>query len=320
MRGAYHGPMRILGVIVIAGLGMAFAVPGLAAPAPAQPESAPPLRYSVEIPPGTDGTPPAAPLPQPGPAAAPVTAVQTAPAPPVRKATAEPAVNPPMRYGIETEEDGGQPNPSAPAPRQPRYSAGIPPHGAAPPRAAPHAPVIVTGNRDYRLGAGDKVHITVYGEPDLTGDFEVSGSGRLAFPLIGDVKAAGLTAPALGEAIAKRLAGGYLKDPRVAIEITTYRPFYIVGQVNKPGKYAYVNGMTAMNAIALAGGFTPSASEDYVYVRHAGETKEARVPADDATEIEPGDVVRVEQSGFWSLMSVLRPLASIAGVVRYGIP
>lgn len=232
---------------------------------------------------------------------------------PVSNADAAPG----LRYSVQ---DG----PAA----APRTTDALPPPQAAPirysvqqaPLATPQERVTVSGNNDYRLGPGDKVHITVYGESDLTGDFEISGSGRLAFPLIGDVRAAGLTAPALGEALAAQLAGRYLKDPRVAIEITTYRPFYIVGEVNKPGQYAYVNGMTAMNAIALAGGFTPRATESHVYVRHEGETRETELAADEAVAIQPGDVVRVSESGFWSVMSVLQPVTGLIGIARYGIP
>ena len=106
----------------------------------------------------------------------------------------------------------------------------------------------------------------------------------------------------------------------MAVEIATYRPFYIVGQVNKPGRYAYADGMTAMNAIALAGGFTPHAAESYVYVRHEGKAKETRLPADAATQIVPGDVVRVSESGFWSVMGILSPLTGVAASVRYGLP
>ena len=232
-------------------------------------------------------------------------------------AIAAPEAAPALRYSVEA---------------APRYTVGTPPPAQAVPRkaaspapvrqasAAPPEHVTVTGYRGYELGAGDKVHVTVYGEADLTGDFEVSGSGRIAFPLIGDVRAAGLTAPALGDALSAKLGHGYLLDPRVSVEVVTYRPFYIVGQVAKPGSYPYTDGMSAMNAIALAGGFTPRASESYVYVRHEGETKEQRLAADAGTAIEPGDVVRVSESGFWSVMGVLQPVTSLIGAARYGVP
>lgn len=291
----------------------------LAASAVAAPTDPPPLRYSVEIPPGEDGTPPAA---------APLTPVQTQQAPPVAAQThtayAKPVANPPLRYSIESE---GAPPPSQPAAQpapQSRYTAGKPPLSAPVHRIAvthPAERVTVTGRRPgYRLGPGDKVHVTVYGEGDLSGDFEVSGSGRIAFPLIGDVTAAGLTAPGLGAKLTTKLAAGYLLHPRVSVEVVTYRPFYIIGQVNKPGSYPYTDGMTAVNAIALAGGFTAHAAESDVYIRHEGQAKEIEMPANASTLIKPGDVVRVSESGFWSVVGVLQPVTSLIGAARYGFP
>ena len=187
-------------------------------------------------------------------------------------------------------------------------------------RLAAVQPAPVTTTNDYLLGAGDKVRVTVYGEDDLTGEYAVDGNGFIALPLIGQVKAAGLSGPALQTSIAAAFANGYLNNPRVSVEVTAYRPFYIIGQVNKPGEYPYVNGMTALNAVALAGGYTPSASNSYVYVRKIGETEETKLPADQTTQIHPGDVVRVDQTGFWSLMNVLSPLAGAAEAVRYAAP
>jgi protein involved in polysaccharide export with SLBB domain len=90
---------------------------------------------------------------------------------------------------------------------------------------------------EYHLGAGDKLRIIVFGEESLTGEFFVSGGGKIAFPLIGDVDAVGLTIPELQAAIAAKLADGYLKQPRVSAEVLNYRPFYILGEVMKPGEY-----------------------------------------------------------------------------------
>lgn len=237
-------------------------------------------------------------------------------------ALAAPEAPPALRYSVEAAPRYTVGMPAA-APARSVQPAGQPVAAAAPTvQTASIAPehVTVTGYRGYQLGAGDKVHVTVYGEPDLSGDFEISGTGRIAFPLIGDVTAAGLTAPALGEALTQRLSGRYLLNPRISVEIVTYRPFYIVGQVNRPGGYPYTDGMTAMNAIALAGGFTPRADESDVYVRHQGETREQRMAADATTEIRPGDVVRVSESGFWTVMGVLSPVTGLIGAARYGIP
>lgn len=175
------------------------------------------------------------------------------------------------------------------------------------------------GGADYRLGSGDKIHVTVYDEADLSGDFQVDATGLVRLPLIGQVKAGGLTAHDVESNIAAALAQGYLNDPKVAVEITTYRPFYIVGEVQKPGEYPFANGMTASSAVALAGGYTPKAVSSVVYVRHQGDNTEHRLAASDATSIRPGDVVRVDSTAFWDVMDVLSPLAG-ASALRYAVP
>jgi polysaccharide export outer membrane protein len=164
---------------------------------------------------------------------------------------------------------------------------------------------------DYRLGPGDRVHVTVYDETDLSGDFQVDSLGFVRLPLIGQVKASGRSAFQLEGAVSDALLDGYLKSPRVAVEVITYRPFYILGQVNKPGQYAYVSNMSALDAVALAGGFTDHAVESSVYIRHENETREALVPANETAKIQPGDVVRVEQTAFWSVASVLAPASAV---------
>ena len=119
-------------------------------------------------------------------------------------------------------------------------------------------------NAGYLLGPGDKLHITVYGEDDLSGAYQIDGIGMVRLPLVGTLRAAGFTAPALENAIAGALAQGYLKSPRVNVEITEYRPFYIIGAVNKPGTYPYVNNMSALDAVALGGGFLDTAKQSAV--------------------------------------------------------
>ncbi len=285
-----------------------LATPALAAAGTAQPVADPPLRYSAELPPGDSGTPG-----EPGYARQPEPdfSQPTAPA-------AKPDAHPPMRYSVEDEGPGpltanppATPQPQA-GTRAQRYSVQN--------ISAPEQATVTGRSQGYRLGTGDKVHVTVYGESDLTGDYEVAGNGRIAFPLIGEVQAGGLTAPQFGNELTGKLSAGYLKDPRVAVEVTTYRPFYIIGQVNRPGRYAYADGMTAMNAVGLAGGFTSEATEADVYIRHEGQTKEVEMPANDTTAIAPGDVVRVAESPFWALMDVITPLSGVANTARYGLP
>lgn len=174
------------------------------------------------------------------------------------------------------------------------------------PPSAPRA------NADYRLGPGDKVRVTVYGESDLSGEYQIDGTGVVRLPLVGALRAAGFTAQALENEIGGALAQGYLKNPRVNVEITVYRPFYIIGAVNKPGEYPYVDHMSALNAVAMAGGFTDTAKQSEVYVRHEGSAQEVEVPTDQMVELKPGDTIRVTTTIFWDAMSIFTPLSPAA--------
>ena len=152
---------------------------------------------------------------------------------------------------------------------------------------------------EYRLGAGDKVKVNVYGEETLSGEFSIpGGSGTISFPLIGDVKASGLTVSELRTAIEGALKPDYLKDPHVSIEILTYRPFYILGEVTKPGEYPYSSGLTILNAVATANGFTYRADTHYVYIKRAGSTQELKTRLDATIIVEPGDTVRIGERFF----------------------
>jgi polysaccharide export outer membrane protein len=133
-------------------------------------------------------------------------------------------------------------------------------------------------------------------------------------PLIGTLHATGYTAPALEQGIAGALADGYLKDPRVNVEIATYRPFYIIGAVNRPGQYAYIDNMSALNAVALAGGFTEQAIQSTLYVRHEGDIAEQPVRTNQIGHIQPGDVIRVKTSLFWGAMNMFAPVAGPAAI------
>jgi protein involved in polysaccharide export with SLBB domain len=152
---------------------------------------------------------------------------------------------------------------------------------------------------DYKLGAGDKVRIIVFGESDLTGEFDVPGSvGTISFPLIGDVQAGGLTVGELQTEIEAKLRDGYLKDPRVSIEVLNYRPFYILGEVTKPGEYPYTNGLTVLNAVATANGFTYRADTRHVFIKRANEPMEHEYPLTSDTPVAPGDTIRIKERFF----------------------
>lgn len=150
----------------------------------------------------------------------------------------------------------------------------------------------------YELGPGDKIHVTVYDEQGLTGDYIISPHGTVSVPLIGDFPAAGQTISEFRVALQNRLAKGILNDPRVAAEIVEYRPFFILGEVNKPGQYPYSVGLTVYSAVATAQGFTYRANTHKVMITHAGETDEHRVRVSAATRIMPGDTVRVLERFF----------------------
>lgn len=172
--------------------------------------------------------------------------------------------------------------------------------GSATLAAQPQASQLPAGEpAGYRLGAGDRVRVTVFGQPDLTGEYLVDGTGKLAFPLVGQLSAGSLTASELEQAIASKLRPDYLKDPKVSVVVLTYRPFYIVGEVKTPGSYAYVSGMTVINAVALAGGFTYRARESSFYLDRTGrDGKKTRLEAAPETPVQPGDVITVRERYF----------------------
>lgn len=152
---------------------------------------------------------------------------------------------------------------------------------------------------EYRLAPGDVVRIITYGEDPLTGEFRVSDQGMVALPLAGSVKASGLTPHQLEEAVAAMLRKrGMLTRPSVSVEVSTYRPIYVLGEVNKPGQYPYQPGMTVVSAAAVAGGFTYRAVEDYASVLRTvdGDSAEGKVLRDGL--IQPGDVITVFERQF----------------------
>lgn len=150
----------------------------------------------------------------------------------------------------------------------------------------------------YKLGAGDQVRITVFNHVDLSGEFEVDGSGTIALPLIGQVQAIDLTTRELEVRLTERYSDGFLKEPRVNAEVMTYRPFYILGEVSTPGEYPYTSGLSVINAVAAAGGFSYRANKKIVYIKTAEGTEEIKYPLDAATMVQPGDTIRVDERIF----------------------
>ena len=150
----------------------------------------------------------------------------------------------------------------------------------------------------YRLDSGDKLRITVFGQTDLTDEYSVDGSGRVTLPLIDPVSARGQTTEELARGLEAALREKLLRNPSVSVEVTQYRPFFILGEVNQPGQYAYVNGLTVRTAAAIAGGFTYRASTVGVSItrRLDGAMLEGLAAMD--APIMPGDTIMVAERLF----------------------
>lgn len=150
---------------------------------------------------------------------------------------------------------------------------------------------------EYRLGSGDQLRITVFGEAELTGQFVVGSQGTIAYPLVGDVRAAGLTVIEFTELLQESLRT-YIRNPNVTVEVANYRPFFILGEVQRPGTYEYSANLTVLNAVATAGGFTYRANRRRVFIRHANEPQERSYDLGIATPVLPGDTVRIGERLF----------------------
>lgn len=147
----------------------------------------------------------------------------------------------------------------------------------------------------YKIGSGDKLRITVFNEEELSGEFEVDSSGTLSLPLIGTVNVDGLSVQDISSNLVKKYSNGYLKDPKVNLEVLNYRPFFIIGEVNSPGSYPYVSGITLVNAVALAGGYTYRAKKNGIIITR--DKKIIKVD-DDSVVVFPGDSILVKQRLF----------------------
>jgi len=150
----------------------------------------------------------------------------------------------------------------------------------------------------YKLGPRDRIRLLTFGESDLTGEFEVSGTGTVDVPLIGEVRAAGLTTDEFASAVVAALKNGYLVNPQVSVQILRYRPFYIMGELAKSGEYPYNNGLTVLNAVATAGGFTYRADTKHVYIKRANDKLERRYDLTTETAVAPGDTIRIGERHF----------------------
>lgn len=190
------------------------------------------------------------------------------------------------------------------APPGPRLGLPAPPEMAAPGPlsllAKHHTPSVSVAAPTpvYRLDSGDRLRIAVFGQENLSRTYAVDGGGFISMPLIGAVLARGLTTYELERRLTAQLQEQYIKDPKVTVEVETYRPFFILGEVQRPGQYPYVNGMTVQTAVAIAGGYTERARErDAQVTRRLGDRVVARtVP--NGFPVQPGDTVYVRERFF----------------------
>jgi polysaccharide export outer membrane protein len=156
------------------------------------------------------------------------------------------------------------------------------------------APAAATHDAPYHLDAGDKLRVVVYGQEGLTNTYAIDAGGAITMPLIGAVAARGKTPAGLAADISARLRNGYIREPSVAVEVETYRPFFILGEVAAPGQYPYVPNMSVESAVAIAGGFSPRAKRDSVTLTHNA----GRVIVPLGTAISPGDTILVGERWF----------------------
>jgi polysaccharide biosynthesis/export protein len=150
----------------------------------------------------------------------------------------------------------------------------------------------------YTLASGDRLRVLVFGQDSLSNSYTVDGLGHVSMPLIGSVAALGQTTKSLEQQIAAKLRGGFLRDPKVSVEVEQYRPFFILGEVTSSGQYPFVNGMTVQTAVAIAGGFQPRADRHVAQISRMiqGEVVTGKVPLD--TPVRPGDTITVRERFF----------------------
>lgn len=156
----------------------------------------------------------------------------------------------------------------------------------------------ITPRGPYLLDTGDRLRVVVFGQEGLTNSYAVDSTGAISMPLIGAVSAAGRSTDALSREVASRLRGGFIRDPSVSVEVETYRPFFIMGEITAGGQFPFVTGMTVQNAVAIAGGFTPRANRWNVEVTRKvnGQLYRADVPL--THRLAPGDTVVVRERWF----------------------
>lgn len=161
------------------------------------------------------------------------------------------------------------------------------------------AAALATGTlSEYVLGQGDVIKIEVFDEPEMTTEAQLQGSGDVNFPLLGAVKVSGLSVTQVQDVLRKRLSEGYIRYPTVRVNVTTFRRFFVTGEVKQPGGIPYVLGLTVGNAIAMAGGMNGRAKKEGIFLVREGETMDKKIRVDLDRAMNPGDTIVVEESFF----------------------
>ncbi len=200
------------------------------------------------------------------------------------------------------------PRTAAPRVVAPRVAARrvVAPRTVAPPphprvmRMPPRYPIVQAAahSAPYHLDSGDRLRIVVFAEENLTRSYSIDGGGFISMPLIGAVRARGATTFELERRIAGRLRRKYVKDPKVTVEVQDYRPFFILGEVRRPGQFPYVSGMTVRTAVAIAGGYTERARERKVKLTRRVNGRETTFKVRDSYTVLPGDTIYVTERFF----------------------
>ena len=160
------------------------------------------------------------------------------------------------------------------------------------------APALKRDAGEYRLEPGNVLSIFVLNEPDLSNEYPIDGSGIVSLPLIGDVYAQGKTLREFDTLVTSKLADGYLRSPDVTVELMNYPPIFILGEVNTPGQYPYVEDLTVLKAVATAGGFSYRANQKVILIRGRDDSDETRIALEPGTQVLPGDTIRVLERFF----------------------
>jgi len=155
------------------------------------------------------------------------------------------------------------------------------------------------GGSGYRLGSGDKIRVIVLQDTEFSGDYEVNAAGGISARMLGPLQVVGLTVGEVEEMLRERYrTQGYLVSPRLSVELTAMRPFYVIGEVNRSGQFPYANCLRVIQALAIAGGYTRRAGRTRVTIKrfYSSSAEEEYVTED--TLVEPGDVIRVPERWF----------------------